>query len=120
MKLLDEMREGLKISLQAIVANKMRAGLTTLGIIIGIVTVSLMAMAIQGLNRAFLRSISALGSDVFFIEKFPWESHHAWWKFRKRRDFDISDARTIARESTHALGVSVEADGNWSVRYGTR
>ena len=116
MNLLTEIREGLIISASAIRANKMRSGLTTLGIVIGIVTVSLMATAIQGLNQAFLRSISALGSDVFYIEKFPWESHDQWWKLRNRRDFEIGDARAIASDSKHVLAVSVEASGNWPVK----
>jgi putative ABC transport system permease protein len=45
MTLVSELREGLRISAGAIVANKLRSALTTLGIIIGILTVSLMAMA---------------------------------------------------------------------------
>jgi putative ABC transport system permease protein len=119
MTLLAEFREGLKISGAAIVANKMRAALTTLGIVIGILTVSLMATAIEGLRLAFLRSISGLGSDVLFIEKFPWDQpRNAWWKIRNRRDFELADARALARESRQALGVSVEASGNWPVRYG--
>ncbi len=73
MNLAREFGEGLKISFHAIFANKLRSGLTTLGIVIGIVTVSLMAMAIEGLRQSFIRSISALGADVFYIEKFPWE-----------------------------------------------
>src|SRR5262245_61076851 len=117
MTLLTELREGLKISGDAILANKLRSGLTTLGIVIGIVTVTLMAMAIQGLNQAFLRSVSALGSDVFYIEKFPWESREAWWKMRNRRDFSVADGRIIAKESTHTLAVSAEASGNWTVKY---
>src|SRR5712691_2761104 len=105
---LTEIREGLNISWSAIRANKMRSVLTTLGIIIGIVTVSLMAVAIQGLRQSFMRSISALGSDVFYIEKYPWDSNDAWWKIRNRRDFDLADARSIAKESKYALAVSAE------------
>ena len=48
----------------AIRANKMRSVLTTLGIVIGIVTVTLMGTAIEGLNRAFLKNISFIGADV--------------------------------------------------------
>src|ERR1051325_389321 len=103
MNVFSEIREGLTISWSAIRANKLRSTLTTLGIVIGIVTVSLMATAIQGLNQAFLRSISALGSDVFYIEKFPWEGNDAWWKIRNRRDFEITDAHTIASEAKHVL-----------------
>jgi putative ABC transport system permease protein len=87
MKLVDEFTEGIAISARAILANKLRSTLTTLGIIIGILTVSLMAMAIDAMQQAFMRSISALGADVFYIEKFPWERAEAWWKIRNRRDF---------------------------------
>src|SRR5260221_310760 len=116
MHILTDFREGLSISWSAIRANKLRSVLTTLGIVIGIVTVSLMATAIQGLNQAFMRSISALGSDVFYIEKFPWEGHDQWWKIRNRRDFNLTDARIIATESKHVLAISVEASGNWPVK----
>ena len=51
MNLLAEIREGFGISWDAIRANKMRSVLTTLGIVIGIVTVTLMGTAIEGLNR---------------------------------------------------------------------
>jgi len=47
MNILTEVREGLHISWAAIRANKLRAVLTTLGIIIGIVTVTLMGAAIR-------------------------------------------------------------------------
>ena len=82
MKLVTELSEGLSISAHAIFANKLRSALTTLGIVIGIVTVSLMAMAIDGMRQAFLRSVSALGADVFYVEKFPWERTSAWWKIK--------------------------------------
>src|SRR5688572_22381332 len=108
MKVAREISEGLKISAAAIFSNKLRSTLTTLGIVIGILTVSLMAMAIEGMRQKFVRSVSALGADVFYIEKFPWESTTAFWKMRNRRDFSMADAKIIQRESTHALAVSVE------------
>ncbi len=120
MRLVSELREGFRISVAAILANKMRSGLTTLGIIIGILTVSLMAMAIEGLHATFLRSVSALGSDVFYIEKFPWERGNTWWKYRSRRDFTVQDGKRIAEESTHALAVSTEVGDNRPVQYRDR
>ena len=117
MRLLTELREGWKISWSAIWANKLRSALTTLGIVIGILTVSLMATALEGMRLAFLRSISGLGSDVFFIEKFPWESGNVWWKMRNRRDLELDDARVIARESKFAQAVCVEASGTFPVKY---
>ena len=108
MRLVTEVTEGIAISARAILANKLRSTLTTLGIVIGILTVSLMAMAIDGLRQQFLRSVSALGADVFYIEKFSWEGVDAWWKIKNRRDFKITDLRAIQGESTHALAISVE------------
>ena len=72
MNLLTELKEGLGISWGAIRANKMRSVLTTLGIVIGIVTVTLMGTAIEGLNRAFLKSISFIGADVLYVQRFDW------------------------------------------------
>ena len=69
---LDEFREGMAIAFNAIKANKMRSALTTLGIVIGIVSVTLMGTAIEGLNRAFNTSIAAIGADVLYVQKWPW------------------------------------------------
>src|SRR5258706_5937019 len=120
MNLANELREGLLISWNAILANKLRSGLTTLGIIIGILTVSLMATAIQGFNQVFLQSISGLGSDVFYLEKFPWERVDEWWKIRNRHDFSITYGGAILRESRYALAGSVEASWNQPVKYKDR
>jgi putative ABC transport system permease protein len=67
-----EIKEGLNIAWDAIRANKMRSVLTTLGIIIGIVTVTAMGTAIDALNRAFRDSISILGADVLFVSHYTW------------------------------------------------
>lgn len=72
MNLLTELKEGLAISWSAIRANKLRSVLTTLGIVIGIVTVTLMGTAIEGLNQAFLKAISTLGGDVLFVQREDW------------------------------------------------
>jgi putative ABC transport system permease protein len=64
----DEFKEGMRIAFAAIRANLMRSILTMLGIIIGIVSVTLMGTAIEGLNRAFNKSIASIGADVLYIQ----------------------------------------------------
>jgi putative ABC transport system permease protein len=81
-----DIKEGVLISLRAIRANKMRAFLTTLGIIIGIVAVTTMSTAIVGLEKAFISSISSFGSDVLYIDKFEWFGGQDWSYYRNRRD----------------------------------
>src|SRR6266850_8127862 len=85
MNLFTELHEGLAISWSAIRANKLRSVLTTLGIVIGIVTVTLMGTAIEGLNRAFVKSISFIGADVLYVERRAWfiDSYEEWVRTQK-------------------------------------
>jgi len=99
MHFLFEVKEGLLIALKAIRANKMRSVLTTLGIVIGIVSVTLMATAIEGVDRAFEKSASAFGSKVLYIQKFPWMSGDDWWKYRNRRDMKLEYAQYINQQA---------------------
>lgn len=87
--ILIEFREILSIALSAIRANKMRSILTTLGIIIGIVAVTTMSTAIVGLREAFMNSISSLGSDVLYVDKFPWFAMDRWDQYRNRKDITL-------------------------------
>lgn len=97
MKLKNEITESLRICLDAVASNKMRSVLTALGIVIGVVAVSLMNMAIDGVSKSFLKSISALGSDVLYVEKEGWMDHDDWWKRRGRRDIRMAEARELVR-----------------------
>jgi putative ABC transport system permease protein len=99
MRFLTELKEGLIISFRAIRSNKMRSVLTMLGIVIGIVSVTLMATAIEGVNRAFERSAAAFGTDVLYIQKFPWVSNEDWATIRNRRNLEVSYAPRIERQS---------------------
>lgn len=84
--ILIEFKEILSIAVMAIRVNKLRAVLTTLGIIIGIVAVTTMSTAIVGLRQAFIGSISSFGSDVLYVDKFPWLAMGDWNLYRNRKD----------------------------------
>lgn len=86
-----ELKEGVLFSLKAIKANKARSMLTTLGIVIGVCSVALMATAIKGIDRAFEQGISALGADNLYIDKWAWFNDKDWWKMRNRRNLTMAD-----------------------------
>ncbi len=115
--LLTEFKEGLLISLQAIRANKMRSALTTLGIVIGIVSVTLMGTAIEGLDRAFNKSIAAIGADVLYVQKFPWGGGQDWWRIRNRRDIQIRHERAIEKQASLAQAVTPVTGTRRQVKY---
>ncbi len=107
MNLFIEIKEGLNIAWDAVRANKLRSVLTTLGIIIGIVTVTTMAIAIDALNRAFRDSISVLGTDVLYVDKTPWmESYPQWIIDNKRRDITRQQARRLEQLMSMASAVA--------------
>jgi putative ABC transport system permease protein len=122
MNLLTEIREGFGISWAAIRANKLRSVLTTLGIVIGIVTVTLMGTAIEGLNKSFMSSISSLGADVLFVDRYEWfnRSEADWRTMQRRRPLKLEDATQLASQLTLAAAVAPVAETGASVQFQRR
>jgi putative ABC transport system permease protein len=90
-------REGLGIAVTSLLANRLRASLTTLGIVIGIVTVVLMITLIQGLNRAFMREIAQLGSHTLYVQKLPWMMRGDFFRYRNRPNLTVREAEALAQ-----------------------
>src|SRR5919198_900026 len=65
--------EGVIIALDAIRSNKVRAGLTILGIAVGVLVVTVMSAAVHGINAGVSRSLAAAGPTTFFISRWPAE-----------------------------------------------
>ena len=63
--------EGVFIAVDAIRSNKARAGLTILGIAVGVLVVTVMSAAVHGINAGVSRSMAAAGPNTFFITKWP-------------------------------------------------
>jgi len=118
MRLLIDFWEGIKIAFQALSANKMRSFLTTLGIVIGITTVIGIHSIIQGLNKSFYTSISALGSDTLYIGKFSWLSRTDWLEARNRKDITLErEGRAIKEYATLVKAVAPTVSAQRTVKY---
>jgi putative ABC transport system permease protein len=96
-KLCLEVEEGVRIAAEQIAANRTRSILTALGVIIGIVAVTLMGTAIRGIDMGFNRSMSGFGDDVFYVEQYPWSSRADFWQFRNRPDIKLTMADRLNR-----------------------
>ncbi|MCA0387543.1 MAG: ABC transporter permease [Bacteroidetes bacterium] len=115
---LYEIKEGLLIAFTAIKANKIRTFLTTLGIVIGVTSVVLMSTAIKGIDGAFQRGISSLGSDVLHIDKWEWFSNVDWWKIRKRPNITMEDYEKYKRLAKLPVAVAPTIWSNETVKNG--
>jgi putative ABC transport system permease protein len=63
--------EGVRIAVDAIRSNKVRAGLTILGIAVGVFVVTVMSAAVHGINDGVSKSIAAAGPTTFFLTRWP-------------------------------------------------
>ena len=64
------MREAIGMGLSALRAYKMRAGLTILGVVMGIMTVTGMSAIVAGLNKSMASQIEGFGTSVIFVRPF--------------------------------------------------
>src|SRR6266511_2067617 len=92
-----ELTEAFRIAFQVIRAHKMRSMLTALGVIIGIIAVTLMGSAIAGIEIGFERSMSVVGDDLLYVEKWPWHHVDDWWNYRNRRRMEVRYAEDLKR-----------------------
>ena len=65
--------EGVMMALDSIRTNKVRAGLTILGIAVGVFVVTVMSAAVHGINAGVANSIAAAGPTTFFVSRWPSE-----------------------------------------------
>jgi putative ABC transport system permease protein len=118
-----ELTESCRIAVSVIRAHKMRSALTALGVIIGIIAVTLMGSAISGIETGFERSLSVIGDDILYVEKWPWRHVDDWWNYRNRRVMDVKYAehlnRIIAATPNSQLVIAVPTMNTMrSVKYG--
>jgi len=101
--------EGLKLAFQTVKSNKMRTFLTTLGIVIGVTAVIGMMSIINALDRYMTKSLSSIGGNVFWIQKYPAvQVGHLDQKYRLRKDLKYEHAEAIKRSATLVSAVSAE------------
>jgi putative ABC transport system permease protein len=109
-QLLYEFNESFRIAYTQIRANKTRSILTALGVIIGIVAVTLMGTAISGIDSGFDSSMALLGKDVLYVTKSPWiQGPNNWWKFRNRPAIKTEMAEQVKRIVTDLPNTLIDA-----------
>ena len=90
--------ENVRVALRAIRNNKLRATLTSLGIIIGVATVIAMMTVVGGINNIVVTEFSRMGANVFTLQKFPSiQISFDWRKYHLRKNLTMEDAAAIGR-----------------------
>ncbi len=119
-RLLFELLESVMIAVRGVRTNMMRSVLTTLGIIIGIISVTGMATVVNGIERGFEQDMASLGADVIYIEKWPWVrgSNFKWWNYINRPNItaDMADALVDRSRMIDAVTAVVRTGGGASYK----
>lgn len=99
----DNLRESALMAIDTVWTNKLRSGLTILGVSVGVVTVMIMVSIIQGLNRSFARQLESIGSNIIYVTKFDSSfARRPSQEERMRPDLSLAEAEAL-REELHSI-----------------
>ena len=104
------LREVVLLALATLRANKLRSGLTVLGVVIGITAIVGMTSLIRGFDESLRQSIRALGPETIFVAKFSGVSLAAGRDFAdllRRPNLTVDDATAIEKLAPSAGLVDV-------------
>jgi putative ABC transport system permease protein len=96
--------ESFSFAWNSLKVNKLRTLLSLLGITIGIFAIISVFTVIDSLERYIRESLNSLGSNMVYIQKWPWtppegETEYPWWKYMNRPVPDLSETDELMRRS---------------------
>lgn len=100
--------EIIRLALASLATNKLRSGLTMLGIAVGVFSVIGVMTVISGLRGSIESGLNILGANSFQISKFPAINFsNPWLRFRNRRDITYDQAVRFKELMRDSADVSV-------------
>ena len=103
---LSAMWEAVGMGLAAIRAYKLRAGLTILGVVMGIMTVTGMSAIVAGLNKSMASQIQNLGSAVVFVRPWGPGENLTGEERRRRRGLSENEVKAIVEHCPSVKEIS--------------
>ena len=109
--------EIVRVALESIRANFMRAALTMLGVIIGVAAVITMVALGSGAQKAIDQQLQSLGANLLTINTGMWFMRGV---SRQQNTLTIDDAEALGREAVHLTAVVPEMSIRDQVKSGNR
>src|SRR6201996_3209439 len=102
---IGDQREAVRMAMDTLRANKLRSGLTILGIVIGIMTVITISSVINGLNAQVSGLVESLGSNVLWVFRFPVIGVRPTTEMLTRKQLTYDDAMAM-KDLPHVVAVT--------------
>jgi putative ABC transport system permease protein len=112
-------RESYLFAFQEIIVNKVRTILSLLGITIGIFCVISVFTVFDSMENAIRKSIASLGSNVLYVQKWPWSmgGDYPWWKYWQRPEASLEDMKELEKRTTLADAIAYMVQVSKTVKY---
>jgi putative ABC transport system permease protein len=112
------------IALESIRSNKVRAGLTILGIAVGVFVVTVMSAAVHGINAGVSSSLAAAGPTTFYVTKWPAQVNSCTGSddscpWRRNAPLTIREAEMLER-IPEVAGVIAHVSSSAALKYQAR
>src|SRR6266576_2583403 len=108
MKLIrSDIYENLKMAMSTLLGNKLRSFLTVFGVVVGVITVMLIASIISGIDMSVRKEIESFGTNSIFIAKFQPGIHIGRLSREERMHKQLTYDDAIALRSLPAVDLSV-------------
>lgn len=109
----------LKMALQELRVNKLRTSLSLLGITIGIFCIIAVLTVTDSMESNIRNDLKSLGTNVIYLQKWPWDGDGEWWKYINRPQPKYSEMKQIKDKVATSDAVTfVFSSGNQKIEYG--
>ena len=124
---IGDTKETIKMALDTLRTNKLRSGLTILGIVIGVMTVIIISSVVNGLNSSVSGLVESLGTNVIWVFRFPVIGVRPTTEMLTRKQLTYDDAMAM-KDLPHVVAVTPGlqyrdnsgVEGTVAVKYGTK
>jgi putative ABC transport system permease protein len=112
-------KEGINFAVNSILVNKLRTFLSLFGITIGIFSIISVFTVIDWMAKSVKDSISTLGDNVVYVQKFPWSFDRdlAWWDIIKWPMISKDDYNAVLARSEKTENVSMVVSQSKQLKY---
>ena len=114
-------KESFRLAWHAIANNILRTVLSLLGVTIGILAITTVFTIVDSLEKNIRDSVNKLGTDVFYIQKWPWgadeKGEYKWWDFWKRPEVKIDELYKLKEISSKSESLTFQISAERTLKY---